>query len=116
MFMIFLIDGLYPELGIDGLYPELGIYDLLFHSTVTTQTTDLFIYSIGAIELYYPINKSTNLNSLIGKRFIRVSAKAHLTLSPQLKEVIVGSMLRGFELWETKFQINSRLQFKQSLN
>src|SRR5690606_36366891 len=32
----------------------LGIYNGLFHSTVTTQSFDLYIYSIGAIEFLFP--------------------------------------------------------------
>ena len=41
--------GSYPPCTGSGL----GLYDSLFHSTVTTQTTDLFIYSIGAIGLLF---------------------------------------------------------------
>lgn len=50
----------------------------------------------------------------ISKRFVRVSAKAHLTLSSELKEIIVGSMLGDLSCERPTPRSNSRMQFKQS--
>jgi hypothetical protein len=48
------------------------------------------------------------------KRFVRVSAKAHLTLSSELKEIIVGSMLGDLSCERPSPRGNTRMQFKQS--
>lgn len=48
------------------------------------------------------------------KRFVRVSAKAHLTLSTELKEIIVGSMLGDLSCERPSPRGNTRMQFKQS--
>lgn len=50
----------------------------------------------------------------ISQRFIRVSAKALLTLSPELKEIIVGSLLGDLSCERPNSRCNTRMQFKQS--
>jgi hypothetical protein len=60
--VLFLIECLTS--GFSTLCPHLGlgINSGLFHSTVTTQTTDLFIYTIGAIVLLFSwFSESTDL-------------------------------------------------------
>lgn len=60
------------------------------------------------------ILKKNKLAQWISQRFIRVSAKAHLTLSPYLKEIIVGSLLGDLSCERPNPRCNTRIQFKQS--
>jgi hypothetical protein len=50
----------------------------------------------------------------INKRFARVSAKAHLTLPKELKEILVGSLLGDLSCERPNPRCNTRMQFKQS--
>jgi hypothetical protein len=50
----------------------------------------------------------------VNKRFVRVSAKAHLTLSLELKEILIGSMLGDLSCERPSPRSNTRMQFKQS--
>ena len=52
--MIFLAGSFACRLIHTCIGSGLGIYNGLFHSTVTTQSFDLYIYSIGAIEFLFP--------------------------------------------------------------
>ena len=54
-----------------------------------------------------------NLNFII--RNYRTSKKAHLELSNELNEVIIGSMLGDLTAEKPSLNSNTRLQFKQSL-
>nr|YP_007476113.1 hypothetical protein H915_mgp33 [Cantharellus cibarius]AGE93534.1 hypothetical protein [Cantharellus cibarius] len=47
-------------------------------------------------------------------RFYRTSAKAHLELTPELDEIIIGSMLGDLSAEKRNDNSNTRLQFKQT--
>jgi|SRR5690554_263344 len=80
--------------------------------TVSAQSLDLNLQGIGVMASLHPGQKGFGS---LGKRFIRTSAKAHLTLSPELKEVIVGSMLGDLSSERPNSKCNTRMQFKQSM-
>lgn len=56
-----------------------------------------------------------NIGSSSFKRFYRVSAKAHLTVSPILNEILIGSMLGDLTVEKPNLNCNARIQFKQSI-
>jgi hypothetical protein len=56
-----------------------------------------------------------NIGSSSFKRFYRVSAKAHLTVSPSLNEILIGSMLGDLTVEKPNLSCNARIQFKQSI-
>lgn len=60
------------------------------------------------------IGGQTNLLCKVIKRFVRVSAKAHLVLSSELQEIIVGSLLGDLGCERPSPRGNTRMQFKQS--
>jgi len=60
------------------------------------------------------IGGQTNLLCRVIKRFVRVSAKAHLVLSCELQEIIVGSLLGDLGCERPSPRGNTRMQFKQS--
>ena len=60
------------------------------------------------------VNQKNMVVCRISKRFVRVSAKAHLTLSSELKEILVGSMLGDLSCERPTPRSNTRMQFKQS--
>lgn len=47
-------------------------------------------------------------------RCYRTSAKAHLNLTPELEEIVIGSMLGDLTAEKPSAKHNTRLQFKQS--
>ena len=63
---------------------------------------------------YFPIAKQP-AETICWQRFYRRSKKAHLTLSDELNEIIIGTMLGDLTAEKPKLNSNTRLQFKQSL-
>jgi len=55
-----------------------------------------------------------NMNNLF-KRFYRTSKKAHLIVSDELNDIIIGSMLGDLTAEKPNTKSNTRLQFKQSI-
>ncbi len=53
--------------------------------------------------------------SLCFVRSYRVSAKAQLTLSSELEEIIIGTILGDLSVEKPNKNCNTRLQFKQSI-
>ena len=53
--------------------------------------------------------------NLLQVRYYRTSKKAHLNLTSQLDEIIVGTMLGDLSAEKPGLNSNTRLQFKQSL-
>lgn len=93
------------------VYTYLNLFSKKYLKIKRNMKTNFYGYSFRSFSL---IGGQSNLLCMVIKRFVRVSAKAHLVLSLELQEIIVGSLLGDLGCERPSPRGNTRMQFKQS--